>query len=113
MKHPMVSPDVPLPAKKPVPKKRFVPVGDQVAIHVYLMTETQGGVLLPDRAAEGGDWRSPMGLVVAVGPDVKQIKEGDKVVLHPSTVAMKVRFQGDEYIVLSESKVCGVVLPEE
>lgn len=99
--------------KAPVPRKRFMPVGNNVAIHLFKIQETQGGVMLPDAAAEGGDWRTPVGLVIAIGPDVKWVKEGDKVLGHPSTAVMKVRLPPDEYVVVAEDNLAGIMLLEE
>lgn len=93
------------------PTKKFTPVGNRVALHVYQHHETPGGLALPDSAS--GSWESVRALVIAVGPDVTQVKEGDLVLTAGNTHCQKVRYKGDEYIVLPENQITGVVIRGE
>lgn len=97
--------------QRPVAKKRFVPVGDYVAIHAIRDKETPGGLQLPDGSV--GSVTTPRGRVVAVGPDVKQVKEGDLMLIIGTTTVGKIWFMGDEYLIIREKEIPGgVVLPE-
>ncbi len=100
-------------AGKPQPRKRFTPIGRKVVIYAYKVDETAGGVALPDVAVEKGDWRTPVGLVLAVGPEVKQVKEGQRVLVHPSTPVMKVKYEGDaDCVVMEEEHIAGILLED-
>src|SRR6267142_250789 len=61
--------------------KTFTPICEGVAIQVIPQTQTEGGLVIPENAQKGSNYISPTGWVVAVGPEVKQIKVGDKVLL--------------------------------
>jgi co-chaperonin GroES (HSP10) len=97
----------PKPPVKKVPQKRFIPVGDRVALHVYKQTETEGGVLIPDNAKT--DYQTPRCRVIAVGPDVKQVKEGDTVLVYGDVAARKVYWKDEEWVVCHEKDLAGVV----
>jgi co-chaperonin GroES (HSP10) len=75
----------------------FKPIATKVAIRVKKVTQTSGGIMLPEGTAQER-WESCEATVVAVGPDVKQVKVGDRILTNPSTVVDKVRFMRDELL---------------
>ncbi len=91
-----------------IPPKLFVPNGQQIAIHVYeAESETDGGLILPDNAKD--KWTTPIALVISAGPKCEQVKDGDKILVHPSTKGTTVRYGGKEWVLIHESNVCGVL----
>lgn len=75
---------------------KITPLGHRVvAKQVEKTTKTQSGFYLPDDAKETPD----IAEVVAVGPKVKDVKVGDKVVY--KTYSSPVKVDGQEYLMLS------------
>lgn len=67
-------------------------------------TKTSGGVFLPGAAQQ----KPVMANVIAIGPDVKQIKVGDKIVYKEySTTDLKI--DDTEYLIISEEDVLGTL----
>lgn len=62
--------------------KQFTPVGDRVVAKAHKPRQLHAGLVLPEDSMVF----SPVGTVIAVGPECKQVKEGDVVVVDPSTV---------------------------
>jgi co-chaperonin GroES (HSP10) len=91
----------------------FKPVASKVAIRVKKITQTSGGVMLPEGSAQER-WESCEATVVAVGPECKQVKVGDRILTNPSTVVDKVRFMRDELLLVDEVWIAGILtLPSE
>lgn len=77
------------------------PLGDRiVATKEKAQTQTASGLYLPDSAKE-----KPVSAVVqAVGPDVKTVKTGDKIIYKEySTTELKIGT--DEFIIVKEEDV--------
>lgn len=73
--------------------------------------KTRSGLLLPDGADHPDD--SPVGEVMAVGPDVKQLKVGDRVFLRPDTVAFgKIGRNKQMGFLVDEGVVLGSFVPD-
>lgn len=81
------------------------PLADRVvAIREEAATKTASGLYLPDNAKE----KPTMAVVEAVGPDVKTLKKGDKIVYKEySTTELKVN--GTEYLIIKEEDVLATV----
>lgn len=79
----------------------ITPLADRVvAVRDNAETKTASGLYLPDNAQE----KSAFATVEAVGPDVKGIKKGDKIVYKEySTTELKVN--GTEYLIVKEDDV--------
>lgn len=93
----------------PTLPKVFVPVKNQVALQVLTAKGvTMGGVHLPETAAHKHE--ATYGWVIAVGPDVKQVKEGDKVCCGGSTIATNVYIDGVKYVVVIEDHINGIMV---
>ncbi len=66
------------------------PTGSNLIIDVERVKDTtDSGIYLPDESK----WRTNIGTVVAVGPEVKEIRVGDRVIYHP--MAPMFDFQGE------------------
>ncbi|OGL30057.1 hypothetical protein A3D14_00290 [Candidatus Saccharibacteria bacterium RIFCSPHIGHO2_02_FULL_47_12] len=74
--------------------------GDKiVAKKIELDTKTASGFLLPDSAKE----EAKVAEVVAVGPEVKEVKKGDKVFY--TNYSSPVKVDGTEYVYMKEEDV--------
>jgi len=90
------------------------PLGDKVIVkRVEAEERTAGGILLPDSAKE----KPRRGLVQAVGNgrlldsgerSQMQLKKNDEV-LFTSYAGTEVKIDGDEYLIMDESDVLGVI----
>lgn len=90
------------------------PLGDKVLVQrIEAATKTAGGIVLPDSAKE----KPAEGNVIAVGEgrlleDGKRkaftVKAGDRI-LFTSYAGTEVKWDGDEYIIMSEDDILGIV----
>jgi len=81
------------------------PLADRVvAVRDEAQTKTASGLYLPDTAKE----KPVVATVKAVGPDVKGIKVGDRIVYKDySTTELKI--DGTEYLIVKEEDVLATV----
>lgn len=81
------------------------PLADRVvAIREEAKTQTASGIYLPDTAKE----KPVVAVVEAVGPDVKGIKKGDRIVYKEySTTELKI--DGKEFLIVKEEDVLATV----
>lgn len=81
------------------------PLADRVvAVRVEAAEKTASGLYLPDNAKE----KPVLAEVKAVGPDVKHVKVGDKIVYKEySTTELKLN--GTEYLVVKEEDILATV----
>jgi hypothetical protein len=104
-----------LPPEKPIPPKTYVPIGCLVATHLIRPKTRPSGLVMPDNATEGDS--TPTALVIAVGPEVKGVKEGQIVVVNVTGRPLRVVHATDsgyhETIVMREDQIIGVVIKEE
>jgi chaperonin GroES len=67
-------------------------------------TKTASGLYLPDKAQE----KPKTAKVVAVGPNAKQLKVGDRI-LYKSYSTTDVKHDGEDYILVKEEDVLATV----
>ena len=81
------------------------PLADRVvAVREEPKTQTASGLYLPDNAKE----KPMLAQVAAVGPDVKSLKVGDKIIYKEySTTELKI--DGSEYLIVKEEDVLATV----
>jgi chaperonin GroES len=81
------------------------PLADRiVAVKEETPNKTASGILLPESAKE----KSVIAKVVAVGPDVKSLKVGDRIVYKEySTTNLKI--DKEEYLIVKEEDVLATV----
>jgi chaperonin 10 Kd subunit len=82
------------------------PLGDRVvAVREEAKTQTASGIYLPDSSKE----KPVVAEVKAVGSDVKNVKEGDKIVYKEySTTDLKI--DGTEYLIVREEDILATVV---
>jgi chaperonin GroES len=94
---------------------KLIPLGDRLLVERLEAEErTAGGILLPDTAKE----KPIQGKVVAVGEGRRteegklvpmQVKKGDKI-LFGKYSGSEVKLDGDEYLIMKEDDVLGIVV---
>jgi chaperonin GroES len=78
--------------------------GRVVAVREEAQTKTASGIFLPDSSKE----KPVIARVVAIGPDVKSLKIGDKIIYKEySTTDIKI--DRSEYLIVGEEDVLGTV----
>ncbi|HEY5695339.1 MAG TPA: co-chaperone GroES [Candidatus Saccharimonadales bacterium] len=81
------------------------PLADRVvAVREEARTQTASGIYLPDNAKE----KPVLAVVKAVGPDVKGIKQGDKIVYKEYSTT-ELTIDGTEYLIVKEEDVLATV----
>lgn len=81
------------------------PLGDYVvAVGEEAKTKTASGLYLPDNAQE----KPKTAKVVAVGPDAKQVKTGDRIV-YKSYSTTDVKVADKDYILVKEEDILATV----
>lgn len=86
----------------------YKPLDDRVCcILLTSPSESQGGVMLPENTKD--PFFTPTAKVIAVGPNVKELKVGDTVLISMSTPFCRVNYKGQETMVLPEESVAGVL----
>lgn len=93
---------------------KMVPISDKILVkRLEAEEKTKGGIVLPDSAKE----KPSEGKIIALG-DGKIVKDGKRVdfqvkkgnrVLFSSYAGTEVKFEGEEYIVMSEDDILAVV----
>jgi chaperonin GroES len=94
---------------------KFRPLHDRVVIkRIEAEARTPAGIIIPDNAKE----KPQQGEVVAVGPGGRDdsgklipidVKAGDRV-LFGKWSGTEVKIDGDEYLIMKESDVMGVIV---
>jgi chaperonin GroES len=93
---------------------KLKPVGDKIiAKRLEAEEKTRGGIVLPDSAKE----KPSEGKIITLG-DGKvldngeraefQVKKGDRVIFS-SYAGTEIKFEGEEYLVMSESDILAVI----
>lgn len=83
----------------------LAPLSDYiVAVGEEAESKTKSGLYLPDNAKE----KPKTAKVVAIGPDVKQLKVGNRIV-YKSYSTTDVKVGSDEYILVKEEDVLATV----
>lgn len=97
----------------------FKPTGNLVSLQ-RLEQENPAGLILPTNGQAGEDLRTPVLLVIDVGPDCKKVSVGDQVLPGvsyvytsqgpvPKLTFFVVEHAGQKVLVDSEDNLCGVV----
>jgi chaperonin GroES len=93
---------------------RIRPLGDRILVKRVEESETmQGGIYIPDTAKE----KPTQGEIIAVGPGRRaddgtitklEVKPGDRVLMS-KYAGTEVKIDGDEYLILREDDVLGIL----
>jgi chaperonin GroES len=85
----------------------FQPLGDRVLVKEQeVETQTASGIYIPDNASKEKPTHAE---VVAIGPDVKYVAVGDKVVYGTYARTAKVTLDTVDYLVMEVSEILGVM----
>jgi chaperonin GroES len=97
---------------------KFRPLHDRVVVkRIDAEEKTAGGIIIPDTAKE----KPQQGEVIAVGPGGRDeagklipidVATGDRV-LFGKWSGTEVKIDGDEYLIMKESDVMGVLIEEK
>ena len=83
----------------------FKPLGKRILVErLEEDTKTSSGIIIPDNAKE----KPLMGVVKAIGSEVKDVKVNDKVVFGKYS-GTEVKLEGAEYLILKLEDVLGVI----
>ena len=101
-------------ATKTKKKVNIRPLGDRVLVQrVEAEEKTAGGILLPESAKE----KPKEGVVISVG-EGKTLDSGEKTkftvaigdrVLFTSYAGTEVKYEGDEYLIMREDDILGII----
>lgn len=81
------------------------PLADRVvAVRIEAQSKTASGLYLPDNAKE----KPVAATVEAVGPDVKGIKKGDKI-LYKEYSTTEIKVEGTEYLIVKEEDILATI----
>lgn len=81
------------------------PLADRVvAVREQAQTKTASGLYLPDNAKE----KPVVATVSAVGPDVKSVKSGDKI-LYKEYSTTEIKIDGTEYLIVKEEDILATI----
>ena len=96
---------------------KFRPLHDRVVVRrIDAEEKSKGGIIIPDTAKE----KPQTGEIIAVGPGGRDesgklipidVKTGDKV-LFGKWSGTEVKIDGDEYLIMKESDIMGVLVEE-
>ena len=81
------------------------PLADRVvAVRIEAAEKTASGLYLPDTAKE----KPVVAEVKAVGPDVKSVKKGEKI-LYKEYSTTEIKIDGAEYLIVKEEDILATV----
>lgn len=89
--------------------KTFTPIGNKLAVQVIRQDTTEGGIVLPDNLRNESIPEAICARVVAAGPECKQVKVGDKIIVPPKLAGDIVKYAGHNYIIIPEDKIHGTI----
>lgn len=92
-------------------KAGFTPYGNRIVVKVHKVDRTKGGVVLPENSTGFTDKavETPTCEVLAVGPEVKQCKVGDTLLVPGSAPGVNITFKGQKMLMLPEDHIAGII----
>jgi co-chaperonin GroES (HSP10) len=88
-------------------KINFIPTRDWVVLPLQRKDQTDAGILLTGGAENS--LRTNILEVVAAGPKCEMVKQGDTVMVHPTSEGLIVQIDGKDYVMINEFQICGVI----
>ena len=88
-------------------KINFIPTRDWVVLPVQRKNQTVSGITLHGGAENS--LRTNILEVMAVGPQVQAVKEGDTVMVHPTSEGLIIDVEDKEYVMVNEFMICGII----
>lgn len=97
-----------MPTQPMTQQKQFTPVRNMLVVEpIQLPAITVGGLHVAEQFAHHAT--APRAWVVAAGPECKQVKAGDQVIIVGGTETLVVPFNGVQYRMIQETQCLGVV----
>lgn len=87
-------------------KINFKPTRDWVVLPLQRKNKTEAGIHISESTANA--LRTNVLEVLAAGPMCEMIKEGDTVMVHPSSEGLVVDIDKKQYVMVNEFQICGV-----
>lgn len=85
----------------------FQPLGDRVLIKVKeAETTTASGIIIPDNASKEKPNEAE---VMAIGPDVKHVEVGNKIMFSKYSRSADLTIDGVDYLVMEVSEILGIM----
>lgn len=86
-------------------KSPVKPLADRVvAVREEAAQKTASGIYLPDTAKE----KPVIASVVAIGPDVKQVKVGEKIV-YKEYATIELKIDNQEYLIVKQEDILATI----
>lgn len=90
---------------KPEKIEDFQPAGDCITVELIIQEKTEGGIIIPESSQKKED--NQFMEVLGVGPDCKNTKVGDWVLLHPQTMCTRIKVGDKNVIIPKEYDILG------
>ena len=88
-------------------KINFNPTRDWVVLPMQRKDRTDSGIELVGGAENS--LRTNILEVVAVGPGCQTVKEGDTVMVHPSSEGLVINLDEGDFVMVNEFQICGII----
>tara|TARA_B100002019_G_scaffold286862_1_gene297974 strand:+ start:236 stop:514 length:279 start_codon:yes stop_codon:yes gene_type:complete len=85
----------------------FKPTRDWVVLPMQRKDKTDSGIELVGGAENS--LRTNILKVVAAGPQCQMVKEGDTVMVHPTSEGLVINLDEGEFVMVNEFTICGVI----
>tara|TARA_R100001509_G_C4795967_1_gene191430 strand:- start:240 stop:518 length:279 start_codon:yes stop_codon:yes gene_type:complete len=85
----------------------FQPTRDWVVLPLQRKNKTDAGIELVGGAENS--LRTNILKVLAAGPKCELVKEGDTVMVHPTSEGLIIDLKGKEYVMVNEFMICGII----
>jgi co-chaperonin GroES (HSP10) len=84
----------------------FIPTHNYVILPHEKHEKTKSGIILTEQTTVRPSYVLP---VLAVGPDCRNVKVGDTVMVHPESKGLIIPIDGEDHVLISEHMICGRV----
>ena len=85
----------------------FIPTRDWVVLPMQRKDKTDAGIELVGGAENS--LRTNILEVIAAGPKCEMVKEGDTVMVHPTSEGLVIKLDEGEFVMVNEFMICGVI----
>ena len=85
----------------------FKPTRDWVLLPLKKKTQTDSGIILSEQAAKS--LQTNILPVLAAGPKCEMVKEGDFVMVHPTSEGLIIDLDEGQFVMVNEFMICGVI----
>lgn len=85
----------------------FKPTRDWVVLPMQRKDKTDSGIELVGGAENS--LRTNILKVVAAGPQCQMVKEGDTVMVHPTSEGLVINLEEGEFVMVNEFTICGII----